>query len=117
MGVHYVNLALFDETLDVEHPEVLVYEPKRRSTPARRGRGTSRPLPPGRAAMRQSCSRTLMGHLFHFAPGPNRYGPGSVLRAARLGLEGQPARHLLGLEPQGVVCGVGRDDVLACWLN
>src|SRR6185312_17481334 len=28
MGYHYNNEALFDATLDVEHPEVLVYEKK-----------------------------------------------------------------------------------------
>ena len=28
MGVHFVKFALFDGTVDVEHPEVLVYEPR-----------------------------------------------------------------------------------------
>src|SRR5262245_48049904 len=29
MGVHYVNPALFDDKLEVDQPEALVYEPKR----------------------------------------------------------------------------------------
>jgi hypothetical protein len=28
MGVHYSNFALFDDKVDVEHPEALVYEPR-----------------------------------------------------------------------------------------
>ena len=28
MGVHFANFALFDGTVDVENPEVLVYEPR-----------------------------------------------------------------------------------------
>jgi hypothetical protein len=74
MGVHYVNPTLFDGELDVEHPEALVYEPKRNGrlefvaveyiTPAEAWQGSHPGVQPD-----------LMGHLFHFAPGPNRYGP------------------------------------------
>jgi len=28
MGVHYSNFSLFDDVIDVEQPEALVYEPR-----------------------------------------------------------------------------------------
>ena len=74
MGVHFVNFALFDDQLDVEHPEALVYEPKRGQlqlvaaeyiTPAAAWHGSH-----GVGVQPQ-----LREHLLHFAPGPNRYGP------------------------------------------
>ena len=37
MGYHFNNEALFDATLDVEHPEVLVYEETGRHLPAEWG--------------------------------------------------------------------------------
>jgi len=73
MGVHYANFALFDATVDVEAPEVLVYEPRNGRlhlvaaeyvTPAAAWDPPNKPATP-----------QLMGHLMHFAPGPNRYGP------------------------------------------
>jgi hypothetical protein len=75
MGVHYVKFDLFDAELDVDEPEALVYEPKNGRlrlvaaeyiTPA----AAWEPANPG-------VQPTLGGHLFHFAPGPNRYGPDS----------------------------------------
>jgi hypothetical protein len=74
MGVHFVNMAFFDDKLEVEHPEALVYEP-------RNGRlylAAAEYITP--AAAWESSHEDfelpeLMGHLFHFVPGPNRYGP------------------------------------------
>jgi hypothetical protein len=77
MGVHYVKPPLFDGQLDVDHPEALVYEPTSNGrlhlvaveyiTPADAWHGSHGVgVQPG-----------LLGHLFHFAPGPNRYGPGA----------------------------------------
>jgi len=75
MGVHYVNPALFDGLLEIARPEALVYEPKRNGrlqfvaveyiTPAEAWHGSHD----------VGVQPDLMGHLFHFAPGPNRYGP------------------------------------------
>jgi hypothetical protein len=74
MGVHYSNFALFDGVTDVANPEVLVYEPKHGRlqlvaaeyvVPAEAWDPTHDPFD----------KPNLMGHLFHFAPGPNRYGP------------------------------------------
>ena len=74
MGVHYSNFALFDGEVDVQHPEVLVYEP-------RNGRlhlvAAEYVTPAGAWDPHHDPFEKpeLMGHLFHFAPGPNRYGP------------------------------------------
>jgi hypothetical protein len=74
MGVHYVKFDLFDDRLEVDKPEALVYEPRRGAlhlvaveyiTPAAAWQATHAP----------GVQPDLMGHLFHFAPGPNRYGP------------------------------------------
>jgi hypothetical protein len=75
MGVHYVNPALFDGSLEVDRPEALIYEPKANGgldlvaveyiTPADAW-GASHPV---------GVQPDVMGHLLHFAPGPNRYGP------------------------------------------
>jgi hypothetical protein len=73
MGVHLVKLSLFDHVLKVEEPEALVYEPKggrfrlvavEYITPAAAWQSNN----PG-------AQPILNGHLFHFVPGPNRYGP------------------------------------------
>ena len=77
MGVHYSNFALFDAVLDVENPEVLVYEPRNGRlhlvaaeyvTPAAAWDPVHAPFD----------KPQLMGHLFHFAAGPNRYGPDAI---------------------------------------
>ena len=74
MGVHYANFALFDDVLDVEHPEVLVYEPKN----GRLQLVAAEYVVPADAwnPVHEPFDKPqLMGHLLHFAPGPNRYGP------------------------------------------
>jgi hypothetical protein len=75
MGVHYVKFTLFDGRLEVEQPEALVYEPKKNGrlelvaveyiTPAEAWHSSHAP----------GVQPDLLGHLFHFAPSPNRYGP------------------------------------------
>ena len=110
MGVHFVELrALRRSSSRSKHPEVLVYEPRERSTPPRCGRIRHTGGCVAWPVMTMSTLPHLMGHLFHFAPGPNRYGPAGVLRAARLGLEEQPAWDIRRLEPERVVCGLGRN--------
>ena len=74
MGVHFAKFALFDDQIDVEQPEVLVYE-------LRRGRlqlVAAEYITPAAAWEASHAPGTmphLMGHLYHFVPGPNRYGP------------------------------------------
>jgi len=73
MGVHYVKPALFDDQLDVENPEALVYEPRR----GRLQLVAAEYITPAAAwhATHPGAQPDLMGHLFHYVPGPNRYGP------------------------------------------
>lgn len=74
MGVHYANFALFDGRVDIQHPQVLVYEPD-----AGRLRLVAAeyvvPAVAWDPAHDPSDKPELMGHLYHFVPGPNRYGP------------------------------------------
>lgn len=73
MGVHYAKFSLFDDVLDVNNPEVLVYEPRQGGlhlvaaeyvTPAAAWNGSH-----------PNATPQLNGHLLHFTNGPNRYGP------------------------------------------
>jgi hypothetical protein len=72
MGIHWVNGSLLDATVDVRHPEVLVYEPKRNGTlelvaleyvvfEADWGAKGIRPAP------------QLFGQEFMYVAAPNRY--------------------------------------------
>ena len=71
MGVHFAHPALFDDQLDVENPEVLVYEPRN----GRLHLVAAEYVVPGPAWDPLLPAPHLMGHMFHFTPGPNRYGP------------------------------------------
>ena len=65
MGIHFVNAGLLDDTVDVNTPEVLVYEPlpsgKHRLVAAEYIAFADPPL-------------ALEGHLLNLAGAPNRYG-------------------------------------------
>jgi hypothetical protein len=75
MGVHYVNPALFDDKLEVDQPEALVYEPKRGGRLQLVAIEYITPAPAWHGTHPADVLPLLMGHLFHFAAGPNRYGP------------------------------------------
>ena len=74
MGVHFAKFALFDDAIAVDQPEVLVYEPRH---------GGLRLVAAEYLTLAEVWQNShddselphLMGHLFHYAPGPNRYGP------------------------------------------
>jgi hypothetical protein len=76
MGVHYVLPAAFDDQIDVDQPEALVYEPRngRLHLVAAEYITDAAVWQAGHGVGVQPF---LMGHLFHYAPGPNRYGPGA----------------------------------------
>jgi len=74
MGVHYSKFSLFDDAIDLAQPEALVYEPRN----GRLHLVAAEYITPAAAweATHDDFERPeLMGHLFHYAPGPNRYGP------------------------------------------
>jgi len=66
MGVHYVNTALIGDSIDIKHPQAVMYEPK----------------PDGKMdliAVEYITSKgpaSLQGQLFSFTSAPNRYGLG-----------------------------------------
>ena len=70
MGVHYVKGPLFDATIDVNNPEVLVYEPRN----GRLHLVAAEYVVPAPAWTIANGAPQLMGHLLNFVPGPNRYG-------------------------------------------
>jgi hypothetical protein len=74
MGVHYVNPALFDDQLDVEQPEALVYEPRNNRLQLVAAEYIT-PMAAWEASHDPGVQPELMGHLLNFVPGPNRYGP------------------------------------------
>jgi hypothetical protein len=76
MGVHYVKPALFDDEIDVESPEVLVYEPRNGRLQLVAAEYVT-PKPAWDASHAPGVQPQLMGHLYHFVAGPNRYGPDS----------------------------------------
>jgi len=73
MGVHFANGTLFDDRVDVEHPEVLVYEPRNGKLHLVAVEYIA-PAPAWEATHQDYDKPELMGQLFHYAPGPNRYG-------------------------------------------
>jgi len=74
MGVHYVNGALFDDVLDVDHPEALVYEPRNGRLVLAAAEYIT-PAPAWHASHAPGDVPILEGHLLNYVPGPNRYGP------------------------------------------
>jgi hypothetical protein len=77
MGVHYSNFALFDGEIDVETPEVLVYEPKNGRLQLVAAEYVI-PAPAWDPVHDPFDKPQLMGHLLQFSPGPNRYGPDAI---------------------------------------
>src|SRR5262245_38940803 len=74
MGVHYVNGTLFDDQLDVDHPEALVYEPRNGRLVLAAAEYIT-PAPAWHATHMPTDVPILEGHLLNYVPGPNRYGP------------------------------------------
>ena len=66
MGIHYVNATLIGDTVDIKHPQAIMYEP----------------MPGGKLeliAVEYITSKgpaSFEGQLFNFNGAPNRYGPG-----------------------------------------
>jgi len=75
MGIHYVNPNLFDDQLDVEHPEALVYEPQKDGRLQLVAVEYITPADVWQASHEAGVQPHVMGHLLNLAPGPNRYGP------------------------------------------
>jgi hypothetical protein len=74
MGVHYVKFSLVDDVINVEQPEALVYE-FRKGTLQLVAAEYITPAAAWEATHDDFDLPHVMGHMFHYAPGPNRYGP------------------------------------------
>jgi hypothetical protein len=74
MGVHYSKFGLFDGSIDLATPEALVYEPGRHGRLELVAAEYITPADAWNATHDDFDKPELMGQLFHFAPGPNRYG-------------------------------------------
>ena len=74
MGVHFVKLALFDGTIALTEPEALVYEPKAGGGLQLVAVEYIAPAAAWHASHSPGDQPVLAGHLFHYVPGPNRYG-------------------------------------------
>ena len=72
MGVHFVKLP-FDGVIELEKPEALVYEPVRGGLRLVAAEYIA-PATPWHDANGLGVRPQLEGHLFHYVPGPNRYG-------------------------------------------
>jgi hypothetical protein len=105
MGVHYAKFDLFDGAIDVEHPEVLVYEPRNGRLHLVAAEYVT-PAPAWDPGHDPFDKPQLMGHLLQFAPGPNRYGPDAIYEL-HVGLAAQPKRYVCRLEPARIVRAVG----------
>ena len=74
MGVHFSKFDLFNDTIDLATPEALVYEPGKNGRLDLVAAEYITPADAWNPTHDDFDKPELLGHLFHFAPGPNRYG-------------------------------------------
>ncbi len=99
MGLHFVNGALVNSgVIDATRPQIVIYEPTARRTPAidrRRLSGHRRHL--GQAAFRAAAAD---GTALSLLREPQSLRAPGVLHPARLGMEGQSQRRIRELAPR-----------------
>ncbi len=92
MGIHYVNGNLLNGTIDVNQPQALIYEPSPNGQ--MKLVGVEFITLASTWLQNNSGPPVLEGQVFLYVDSPNRFNIPSVLRASRVGMEGQPAgRH------------------------
>jgi len=94
MGYHFENKSLLDTTLDLDHPEVLVYEKKPDGAFKLNGVEFLVPI----SAWRRRAAA-------HHGPGPQKGGSPGHLVLPRLGVGADSERSVCRLEPQRQVRG------------
>jgi hypothetical protein len=72
MGLHYVNMSLVDGVLDVNQPEIVLFEPT--SNGGIRITGVDFLVPAAAWNAAHAGPPQLMGQLFHLFDSPNRFG-------------------------------------------
>ena len=102
MGVHFVNFALVgDPAVDPTRPELLVYRTAEERTPEACRGGLSGF--PRRLACHRARAAGALGTALSLLREAQSLWARSLLHDPRLGLEGEPQRHVRELEPQGFV--------------
>jgi len=90
MGIHYVNAKLIGESLDISHPQAVMYEP----------------MPDGRLALvaveyiTTKGPASLEGQLFNFTGVPNRYGLGPFYELHVWAWKGNPHGSFADMNPK-----------------
>jgi hypothetical protein len=74
MGLHYVNLSLVDGNLNVNEPEIILFEPASNGRIRITGADFLVPAAAWDAAHPGEGPPQLMGQLFHLFESPNRFG-------------------------------------------
>ena len=72
MGLHYLNISLVDAVLDVNQPEIVLFEPT--SNGGIRITGADFVIPAAAWNATHAGPPQLMGQLFHLFDSPNRFG-------------------------------------------
>ena len=73
MGLHFVNLSLVDDVIDVNQPEIILYEPQANGKVKITGADFLIPAALWDAKHPHDPPQ-LMGQLFHYFDAPNRFG-------------------------------------------
>ena len=74
MGMHFVNGSLVDGDIDVNHPEILLYEPLPNGRLRLTGADYLVTKDAWEANPKHTAPPELMGQLFHLFDSPNRFG-------------------------------------------
>jgi hypothetical protein len=74
MGLHYVNFPLVDGNVDVNQPEIILYEPAPNGRIRITGADFLVPVAAWEASHPGEGPPQLMGQLFHLFESPNRFG-------------------------------------------
>jgi hypothetical protein len=74
MGMHFVNGSLIDGEIDVNHPEILLYEPLPNGRLQLTGADFLVTKEAWEANPKHTAPPELMGQLFHLFDSPNRFG-------------------------------------------
>jgi hypothetical protein len=90
MGIHYVNAKLIGDTVDIGHPQAVMYEP----------------MPAGKLALiaveyiTTKGPASLEGQLFNFTGAPNRYGLGPFYELHVWAWRGNPHGSFADMNPK-----------------
>jgi hypothetical protein len=104
MGLHFLKGdILHDGDVKASEPGILLFEPTRNGGLRLTGADFIVLKAEWEAKHRGEGPPSLNGQLFHLFDSPNRFRVGSVLHAARVGVEGESERDVHELESERLV--------------